>query len=97
MDFREAWSFVYTAIHNAYRLQNGHINNTLEGLQILKNIGIRGSLTHALIIVLAMWLASKLGWIKINTDDAALGAPRMAGHDGVFRNSQGFVKGCFLS
>lgn len=41
------------------------------------------------------WKTPSPGWIKCNTDGNALGAPGSATCGGVFRNSRGFVQGCF--
>lgn len=41
------------------------------------------------------WNLPPPGWIKCNSDGSALGAPGVSTCGGVFRNSRGFVKGCF--
>ena len=41
------------------------------------------------------WNLPAQGWIKVNIDGSARGAPGRSGCGGVFRTSRGFVKGCF--
>ncbi|KAK3212710.1 hypothetical protein Dsin_017416 [Dipteronia sinensis] len=42
-----------------------------------------------------IWSPPAPGWIKVNTDGAALSSPGVGGCGGVFRNYRTFVKGCF--
>ncbi|KAK3189490.1 hypothetical protein Dsin_029051 [Dipteronia sinensis] len=42
-----------------------------------------------------IWSPPAPGWIKVNTDGAALSSPGVGGCWGVFRNCRALVKGCF--
>lgn len=48
-------------------------------------------------IIEIQWQPPSLGWIKINTDGAAIGAPGRAGCGGIFRTYRRFCKGCFAN
>ncbi|KAK3212669.1 hypothetical protein Dsin_017375 [Dipteronia sinensis] len=58
--------------------------------------GLRGRPARTPVIKSVIWLPPAPGWIKVNTDGAALSSPGVEGYGGVFRNFRAFVKGCFV-
>ncbi|KAK3204259.1 hypothetical protein Dsin_018305 [Dipteronia sinensis] len=95
VDFRFALSLVWHAVSGANRLGIGCMRNCVDDLLILRCFGLRGRPTKTQVIKSVIWLPPALGWIKINTDSAALSSPSTRGCEGVFHNCRSFVKGCF--
>ncbi|KAK3229688.1 hypothetical protein Dsin_001569 [Dipteronia sinensis] len=64
-------------------------------LLILRRLDLRGRPARAPVIMSVIWSPPASGWIKVNTDGAALSSPGVGDCGGVFRNCRAFVKGCF--
>ncbi|KAK3221956.1 hypothetical protein Dsin_008981 [Dipteronia sinensis] len=73
----------------------GCMHNCVDDLLILHRIGLSGRPGKAPVIRSVVWSPPALGWIKVNTDGAALGSPCVGGFVGVFRTCKSFVKACF--
>ncbi|KAK3189414.1 hypothetical protein Dsin_028975 [Dipteronia sinensis] len=88
-------SLVWRAVSRANRLGIGCMRNCMDYLLILWCFGLRGRPTKTLVIRSVIWSPSTSGWIKVNTDGAALSSLGTEGYRGIFRNCRSFVKGCF--
>lgn len=86
--------FISLAIREVNSLLSGAIFNSVSELGILRNLGVAGFPGRTK-ITLVVWYAPLPGYIKVNTNGAALDAPGVVGCRGVFRMSRGFVKSCF--
>ncbi|KAK2661381.1 hypothetical protein Ddye_007914 [Dipteronia dyeriana] len=95
MDFRSALSFVWRAVSDANWLEIGCMRNCVDDLLILYRFDLRGCPARASVIRSVIWSSPAPGWIKVNTDNAALSSPGAGGCEGIFRNCRAFVKGCF--
>ena len=95
MDFRSALSLVWRAVSEANHLEIGCMRNCMDDLLILRRFGRQGRPSKAPVIKSVVWSPPAPGWIKVNTDGAALGSPGVGGCGGIFRNCRAFVKGCF--
>ncbi|KAK3225743.1 hypothetical protein Dsin_005605 [Dipteronia sinensis] len=95
MDFRFALSLVWPAVYDANRLGIGCMRNCVDDLLILRRFDLYGRPARAPVIRSVIWSPPAPGWIKVNTDGAALSSPGVGGCGGVFRNCRAFVKGCF--
>ena len=95
MDFRSVLSLVWRAVSEANRLDIGCMRNCMDDLLILHRFGLRGCPSKAPVIKSVIWSPPAPGWIKVNTDGAAMGSPGVGGCGGIFRNCRAFVKGCF--
>lgn len=73
----------------------GHMNNSQEDFLRLHSLKLIGRPNKARQITEVRWKDPPPGWIKCNTDGSALGSPGTAACGGVYRNSRGFVTGCF--
>ncbi|KAK3197881.1 hypothetical protein Dsin_021296 [Dipteronia sinensis] len=97
MEFRSALSLVWRAVSDANRLEIGCMRNCVDDLLILHRFDLRGRPAKALVIRSVIWSPPAPGWIKVNTNGAALSSPGVGGCGGVFRNCRAFVNGCFAS
>ncbi|KAK3189603.1 hypothetical protein Dsin_029164 [Dipteronia sinensis] len=97
VDFRLALSLVWRAVKDANRLSLGCMRNSVDELLIHKHFGLRGRPPHASVIKSVFWSPPSPGWVKVNTDEVALGSPDAGGYGGVFRNCRSFIKGCFAA
>jgi ribonuclease HI len=95
VDFRSVLSLVWRAVSEANRLDIGCMRNCMDDLLILRRFGLRGRPSKAPVIKSVVWSPPAPGWIKVNTDGAAIGSPGVGGCGGIFRNCRAFVKGCF--
>lgn len=86
---------LWADIQETNKLPIGHMFNSQEDLLCLHALHIIGHPKKAPRILEVHWNLPPPGWIKCNSDGSALGAPGMSTCGGVFRNSRGFVKGCF--
>ena len=69
--------------------------NSLNELQILSSLRIRGVPRKAPSIVSISCHPPPSGWIKANTDGSSLGSPGAAGSGGIFRTARGLPRGAF--
>ncbi|KAK3182832.1 hypothetical protein Dsin_030118 [Dipteronia sinensis] len=72
------------------------MRNCVDVLLILRRFDLRGRPASAPVIRSVIWSPLALGWIKVNTDGAALSFTGIGGCGGVFRNCKASVKGCFV-
>ncbi|KAK3198463.1 hypothetical protein Dsin_021878 [Dipteronia sinensis] len=70
--------------------------NCMDDLLILRRFGLWGRPSKAPVIKSVVWSPPASGWIKVNTDSAAMGSPGVGGCGGIFQNCRAFVKGCFV-
>ena len=82
-------------VSEANRLEIGCMRNCMDDLLILRRFGLQGRPSKAPVIKSVIWSPPAPGWIKVNTDGAAMGSPGVGGCGGIFRNCRAFVKGCF--
>ncbi|KAK3193727.1 hypothetical protein Dsin_025037 [Dipteronia sinensis] len=95
MKFRSTLSLVWHAVSDANRLEIGCMRNCVDDLLILRRFDLRGRSARAPVIKSVICSPPAPGWIKINTDGAALSSSGVGCCGGVFRNCRSFVKGCF--
>ncbi|KAK3184806.1 hypothetical protein Dsin_032092 [Dipteronia sinensis] len=72
MDFRFALSLVWRAVSDANRLRIGCMRNCVDDLLILRRFDLCGHPAKAPVIRSVIWSPPAPGWIKVNTDGAAL-------------------------
>ncbi|XP_050222822.1 uncharacterized protein LOC126672915 [Mercurialis annua] len=72
-----------------------HCNNSINDMITLKLLRIKSVPRKPQRVISVVWRSPPTGWIKVNTDGSALGAPGPAGGGGIFRNTRGFCQGCF--
>ena len=77
------------AISDASVFKLGFMVNTQFNLNILRCLRIHGIVRCSPIIFGVCWFPPSSGWLKLNTDEAARGAPGLAGVDGAFRDHLG--------
>lgn len=90
-------SFVSAAIYEASGIQSGVMHNSILDLMVLNKLGVLGSLTRSLKIILVYWSLNTVGLIKVNTNGVAKSSPGSAGGGGVFKNQFSTMVDCFLS
>ncbi|KAK3222115.1 hypothetical protein Dsin_009140 [Dipteronia sinensis] len=95
MDFRSALSLVWRAVADANRLEIECMRSYVNDFFSLHRFDLRGRPARAPVIRSVIWSPPAPGWMKVNTDGAALSSPGVGGCGGVFRNCRAFVKGCF--
>ncbi|KAK3221823.1 hypothetical protein Dsin_008848 [Dipteronia sinensis] len=95
IDFRAALSLVCRSVYDANRLGIGCMHNCVDDLLILRRFGLSGRPGKAPVIRSVVWSPPAPGWIKVNTEGAALGSPGVGGCGGVFWTCRSFVKACF--
>ena len=78
-------------------LISGAASNSQEDFLILHSICVSGNRSCSPSIIEVSWNLPPPGWLKVNIDGSAKGTPGHSGCGGIFRNSRGFVKGCFAS
>ncbi|CAL0327859.1 unnamed protein product [Lupinus luteus] len=64
---------------------------TLRTFNVHPNHGLAPQISEVI------WLSPTQGWIKVNTDGAAKGAPGHAGGGAIFRDNKGHLLGCFAT
>ncbi|XP_057770894.1 uncharacterized protein LOC130990686 [Salvia miltiorrhiza] len=73
----------------------GNSNNTWSDYLILRSIGVATRAKPPPIMIEVYWWPPAVSWMKVNTDGSAHGAPGSIAAGGVFRDSWGWVRGCF--
>ena len=58
-----------------YVITKGHIGYSAMDLTILCNLGVQSKLRHVPLFIPVHWLPPQVGWMKLNTDGIAQGAP----------------------
>ncbi|KAK3220860.1 hypothetical protein Dsin_014830 [Dipteronia sinensis] len=91
MYFSSTLSLVWRAVSDANRLEIGCMRNCVDDLLILHRFDICGRPARTPVIKSVIWWPLAPGWIKVNTDGAALSSSGAGGCGGVFRNYRGFV------
>ena len=84
-------------IKEAESFKVGHMKNSISDLAILRRLHVSGLPQKAAVMVSVSWLKPPFGWIKINTDGAARGAPGIAGAGGIFRDHRGIAIASFAA
>ena len=72
-------SLVWCAVSEANRLEIGCMHNCMDDLLILHRFGLQGRPSKAPVIKSVVWSPPPPGWIKVNTDGAAMGSPGVGG------------------
>ncbi|WCJ36046.1 hypothetical protein M5689_017268 [Euphorbia peplus] len=88
---RQLWAFLC----EIDKSNSSSSSNALQDFHVLHQLGISARPCRAPKIIGVRWKPPTSGWLKINTDGSALGAPGRAGSGGIFRTARGFSKGCF--
>ncbi|XP_062020702.1 uncharacterized protein LOC133737096 [Rosa rugosa] len=73
----------------------GIMRNSVDELCIFSALGISGRASRTHQIHEVNWLAPSAFQLKVYTDGAARGTPRLAGYGGIFRDHLGNFMGCF--
>ena len=73
MDFRSVLSLVWRAVSKANHLDIGCMCNCVDNLLILHRFVLQGRPSKAPVIKSVVWSPPAPGWIKVNTDGAAIG------------------------
>ncbi|KAI9157503.1 hypothetical protein LWI28_023591 [Acer negundo] len=89
---RVAWDRCFS---EANCLHIGCMHNCIDDLLILHRFGLQGRPSKAPVIKSVIWSPPAPGWIKVNTNGAAIGSLGFGGCGGIFWNCRAFVKGCF--
>ncbi|KAK3198182.1 hypothetical protein Dsin_021597 [Dipteronia sinensis] len=95
VDFISVLSLVWHAVLEANRLEVGCMLNFMDDLLILHRFGLWSCPSKAPVIKSVVWLPPAPGWIKVNTDDSAMGSPGIGFCGGIFQNCRAFVKSFF--
>ena len=74
----------------------GCMRNCVYDFLILRRFDLYGHSTRAPVTKSVIWSPPAPGWIKVNTDGAAVSSPCARGCRGVFCNCRAFVRGCFV-
>ncbi|WCJ18474.1 Retrovirus-related Pol polyprotein from type-1 retrotransposable element R2 [Euphorbia peplus] len=88
---RQLWAFLREIDKN----NSCSSSNSMKDFHVLRQLGLSVRPSRAPKIIGISWKPPSSGWLKVNTDGSALGAPSSAGSGGIFRTSRGFPKGCF--
>ncbi|KAK2637423.1 hypothetical protein Ddye_032215 [Dipteronia dyeriana] len=86
---------VWCSVYNVNRLGIDCMRNCVDDLLNLYRFGLCGRLGKASIIKSVVRSPPTPGWIKVNTNGAALGSPGVGGCGDVFRTCRSFAKACF--
>ena len=90
-------SLIWTSIHELkYFKLSGFYGNQKE-LQIAMFFQLPCSFKQRMRVKEVHWVPPLPGWVKVNVDGSAKGAPGGIVSAGVFRTCRGFVKGCFVA
>ena len=89
----KAWTLA--SMKEANTLINGSSSNDINEFLILHFLGIKNNPPISLFIITVHWNLPLQGWIKVNIDDAAKGAPGHTGCGGIFRTCRDYFKGFF--
>lgn len=73
------------------------MSNSIVNLQILKSFQVFGMVSKAPSTTQVDWYPLFCGWIKCNTDGAAMGCSGHVAAGGLFCDSAGAILGCFSS
>ncbi|PON85141.1 Ribonuclease H-like domain containing protein [Trema orientale] len=73
------------------------MNNSQHDLVILRRLSLPCRPKKAPRIISIHWFPLLSGWVKVIVDGSAQVQPGVISSGGVFRNSRGFVLGCFAS
>ncbi|KAI9198422.1 hypothetical protein LWI28_015556 [Acer negundo] len=95
VDFRSILSLVWHAVSEANRLDIGCMRSCMDDLFIFRHFGLQGRPSKAPVIKSVIWSPPAPGWVRVNTNGAAMGSSGVGGCGGIFRNCRAFVKGCF--
>ena len=87
-------AFILSSVKDCSSTSLGPLKNR-DDFYILHRLGIRTNPYKSLIVSPVRWFPPLLGWIKANVDRSSRGQPGPSSCGGLFRNSRGFVLGCF--
>lgn len=72
------------------------MRSSVQDLLILNQLGVSSKPPRSPKLVMSIGLFLSSGWMKVNIDGAANGAPYPGGYVDVFRSSRGFCKKFFM-
>ncbi|KAL8503820.1 hypothetical protein ACS0TY_022515 [Phlomoides rotata] len=73
------------------------MHNTTFNLEVVSRFGVTGKPSKAPFIICVKWLLPPYGYMKVNVDVGAAGAPGQLTGGGVFRDRFGVFRGCFAA
>ena len=76
-------------------ISKGHTGYSAMDLTILRGLGVPSRPRRAPLFIPVHWLPPQVGWVKLNTEGMAQGAPGRAAAGGVFRDHRGVVIGAY--
>ncbi|KAH6758884.1 hypothetical protein C2S51_019119 [Perilla frutescens var. frutescens] len=100
-EYKPSWFSMVTAVRIALResefisAKMGFMKNNMEDLSILCAAGVKGRIKTPNLLKSVVWFPPPRGWVKINTDSSAVGAPGILAYGGILRNHMGSVIACF--
>ena len=78
-----------------YVIAKGYIGYTVLDFYILQGLCLQCRPRRAPLFIPVHWLPPQIGWVKLNTNGMAQGAPGRAAARGVFRDHKGVVIGAY--
>ena len=82
-------------LRRVYVIAKGHIGSSAMDLTIFRGLSVQSRPRRAPLFIPVHWLPPQVGWVKLNTDGMAQGAPGRAAARGVFRDHMGVVVGTY--
>ena len=82
---------------NNFSYHRSSARNSQDDFLVLHNIGVPGNYQRSPFITEVLWNLLPPGWLKVNIDGFAKGAPGFSGCGSIFRNNRGLTKGCFVT
>lgn len=76
-------------------LSKGSCSNAVHDFRLIKHFSVTCHAPKAPVIKQVHWHPPIVGWTKCNSDGSARGNPGAVAAGEIFRNSQGFMLGCF--
>ena len=76
-------------------IATGHMGHSATNLSNLLDLGVQGRTPRTPLTVPVHWIPPQVGWMKLNSDGVALGAPSKVAVGGVFPDYTGSVIGAY--
>ncbi|PON97562.1 Ribonuclease H-like domain containing protein [Trema orientale] len=98
--FEDLFILVHSTLAYIWAANNtdiGGMHNSQRDVVLLNGLYLTGRPSCAPRISSVHWNPPSAGWLNVNMDESSLGQLGFSSCGGVFRNSRGFVLGCFAS